>query len=109
MIQSTKPQSLTYGLNDSPAGLAAWIMSFVCIGTTGEEVEKRLSRAELLTFHVIYHVHLLRVIVVELFDIRTEFTCFRRRRPGVARDEHTASQSLCYLYSWLRKSWRSWA
>src|SRR2546421_12246936 len=56
MIQSTKPQSLTYGLNDSPAGLAAWIMSFVCIGTTGKEVEKRLSRAELLTNIMIYWV-----------------------------------------------------
>jgi len=26
MIQSTRPQSLAYGLNDSPAGLAAWIV-----------------------------------------------------------------------------------
>lgn len=26
MIQGTKPQSLGYGLNDSPAGLAAWIV-----------------------------------------------------------------------------------
>jgi pimeloyl-ACP methyl ester carboxylesterase len=25
-IQSTKPQTLAYGLNDSPAGLAAWIL-----------------------------------------------------------------------------------
>src|SRR5262249_31837149 len=25
MIQSTKPQTLAYGLNDSPVGLAAWI------------------------------------------------------------------------------------
>lgn len=25
-IQSTKPQTLSYGLNDSPAGLAAWIL-----------------------------------------------------------------------------------
>jgi len=25
-IQGTKPQSLGYGLNDSPAGLAAWIV-----------------------------------------------------------------------------------
>ena len=25
-LQGTKPQSLTYGLNDSPAGLAAWIV-----------------------------------------------------------------------------------
>ncbi|MCX4160020.1 MULTISPECIES: epoxide hydrolase family protein [Paraburkholderia] len=26
MIQGTKPQTLSYGLNDSPAGLAAWIL-----------------------------------------------------------------------------------
>ncbi len=26
MVQSTKPQTLAYGLNDSPAGLAAWIV-----------------------------------------------------------------------------------
>ncbi|MDQ6904409.1 MAG: hypothetical protein M3139_15565 [Bacteroidota bacterium] len=26
MIQGTKPQTLGYGLNDSPAGLAAWII-----------------------------------------------------------------------------------
>ncbi len=56
MVQSTKPQSLAYGLADSPAGLAAWIMSFMASGTTGEEVEKRLSRDELLTNITIYWV-----------------------------------------------------
>ncbi len=25
-IQSTRPQTLSYGLNDSPAGLAAWVL-----------------------------------------------------------------------------------
>ncbi len=56
MVQSTKPQSLAYGLADSPAGLAAWIMSFMASGTTGEELEKRLSRDELLTNITIYWV-----------------------------------------------------
>ncbi len=56
MVQSTKPQSLAYGLADSPAGLAAWIMSFMASGTTGEEVEKRFSRDELLTNIMIYWV-----------------------------------------------------
>jgi pimeloyl-ACP methyl ester carboxylesterase len=56
IIQSTKPQSLAYGLADSPAGLAAWIMSFMASGTTGEEVEKRLSRDDLLTNIMIYWV-----------------------------------------------------
>ncbi len=54
MIQSTKPQSLAYGINDSPIGLAAWIMNFICIGTTGEEIEKRFSQDELLTNIMIY-------------------------------------------------------
>jgi pimeloyl-ACP methyl ester carboxylesterase len=54
MIQSTKPQSLSYGLNESPAGLAAWIMNFICGGITGEAIEKRISRDELLTNIMIY-------------------------------------------------------
>jgi hypothetical protein len=29
MIQCTRPQTLGYGLNDSPAGLAAWIVERV--------------------------------------------------------------------------------
>lgn len=56
MIQSTKPQSLAYGLNDSPVGLAAWILSFICTGSTGMEIEKRLSKDELLTNVMIYWV-----------------------------------------------------
>jgi epoxide hydrolase len=56
MIQSSKPQSLAYGTNDSPVGLAAWIMNFMCSGATGEEVEKRISRDEVLTNIMIYWV-----------------------------------------------------
>ncbi len=56
IVQSTKPQSLAYGLADSPAGLAAWIMSFMASGTTGEEVEKRIGRDDLLTNIMIYWV-----------------------------------------------------
>ena len=56
IVQSTKPQSLAYGLADSPAGLAAWIMSFITTGTTGEEIERRFSRDELLTNIMIYWV-----------------------------------------------------
>ena len=54
MIQATKPQSLAFAMNDSPVGLGAWIMSFICMGTTGEEIEKRFSRDELLTNIMIY-------------------------------------------------------
>ena len=56
IVQSTKPRSLAYGLVDSPAGLAAWIMSFMASGSTGEEVEERIGRDDLLTNITIYWV-----------------------------------------------------
>ncbi len=56
MIQSTKPQSLAFSLNDSPAGWAAWVMSFLCYRTGGKEMEQRLGRDELLTNVMIYWV-----------------------------------------------------
>lgn len=56
MIQSTKPQSLSYGFNDSPVGLAAWIMGSITMSSTGEEIEERFNRDELLTNIMIYWV-----------------------------------------------------
>jgi pimeloyl-ACP methyl ester carboxylesterase len=55
LIQSTKPQSLAHGLNDSPAGLAAWIMEkFHGWSDCGGKIESRFSRDELLTHVMIY-------------------------------------------------------
>jgi pimeloyl-ACP methyl ester carboxylesterase len=54
MIQATKPQSLAYSMNDSPVGLAAWIMSFMTMGSSGEEIDNRFGRDELLTNIMIY-------------------------------------------------------
>lgn len=56
MIQSTNPQTLSYGMNDSPVALAAWIMGFICVGSTVEEIEKRFTRDELLTNIMIYWI-----------------------------------------------------
>ena len=54
-IQSTKPQTLAYGLNDSPAGLAAWIVEkFRAWSDCDGDVEKRFSKDELLTNLTIY-------------------------------------------------------
>lgn len=36
LIQATRPQTLSYGLNDSPAGLAAWIIDKWCTWTLPE-------------------------------------------------------------------------
>jgi len=54
-IQGTKPQTLSYGLNDSPAGLAAWIVEkFRTWSDCDGDVEKRFSKDELLTNVMFY-------------------------------------------------------
>jgi pimeloyl-ACP methyl ester carboxylesterase len=56
-IQSTKPQTLAYALNDSPAGLAAWILEKWRSWTdTGGDVEARFGRDHLLTIVTLYWV-----------------------------------------------------
>jgi len=48
-IQGTKPQTLAFGLTDSPAGLAAWITEkFRSWSDCGGEVERAVSREHLL-------------------------------------------------------------
>ncbi len=54
-IQTTKPQTLAYALNDSPAGLAAWIVEkFRTWSDCDGEVEQRFSKDELLTNIMLY-------------------------------------------------------
>jgi pimeloyl-ACP methyl ester carboxylesterase len=56
-IQSTKPQTLAYGLNDSPAGLAAWIVEkWRSWADSGGDIEHVVSRNALLTMLTIYWV-----------------------------------------------------
>jgi pimeloyl-ACP methyl ester carboxylesterase len=57
MIQGTKPQTLAYGLTDSPVGLAAWIVEkFRAWSDCEGNVERRFSKDELLTNITIYWV-----------------------------------------------------
>lgn len=56
-IQTTKPQTLAYGFNDSPVGLAAWLVEkrrtwSECNG----DVERRFTKDELLTTCTLYWV-----------------------------------------------------
>jgi len=54
-IQGSKPQTLGYGLNDSPAGLAAWIVEKFHAWTDCKgDLEQALSRDEILTDISIY-------------------------------------------------------
>ena len=53
--QSTKPQTLGYGLNDSPAGLAAWIVEkFRSWCDCDGRVENRFSKDDILTNVMLY-------------------------------------------------------
>lgn len=55
MVQATKPQSLAYALNESPAGLAAWMVSFGTAGTSPGMVENSFGgQDEMLTNISIY-------------------------------------------------------
>ena len=54
-IQGTKPQTLSYGLNDSPAALAAWIVEkWRTWSDCDGDVERCFSKDELLTTITIY-------------------------------------------------------
>jgi pimeloyl-ACP methyl ester carboxylesterase len=55
MLQSTKPQTLAYNLNDSPVGLASWIIDRFHFWSDGD-FEKKFSKDELLTNIMIYWV-----------------------------------------------------
>jgi microsomal epoxide hydrolase len=56
-IQGTKPQTLAYGLTDSPTGLAAWIVEkFRTWSDCGGDVERRFSKDVILTNVMLYWV-----------------------------------------------------
>lgn len=50
MVHSTKPQTLALAINDSPAGLASWVISFIDSGAQDHDVEAAVGgRDALLT------------------------------------------------------------
>ena len=54
-IQSTRPQTVGYGLNDSPAGLAAWVVEKWRGWTdSGGDLDATISRDFLLTVVTLY-------------------------------------------------------
>lgn len=57
-IQGSKPQTLGYGLTDSPAGLAAWIVEkFRTWSDCKGDVESRFTKDELLTNIMVYWIN----------------------------------------------------
>jgi pimeloyl-ACP methyl ester carboxylesterase len=56
-IQGTRPQTLAYGLNDSPAGLAGWIVEKYRVWSDCHgDIERVFTKNELLTIIMIYWV-----------------------------------------------------
>jgi pimeloyl-ACP methyl ester carboxylesterase len=56
-LQTTKPQTISYALTDSPAGLAAWLVEkFRAWSDCDGEIEKSYTKDELLTNIMIYWV-----------------------------------------------------
>ena len=56
-IQGTKPQTLAFGLTDSPSGLAAWILEkFLSWTDCGGNPENALTKDEMLTNIMLYWV-----------------------------------------------------
>jgi len=54
-IQSTRPQTVGYGLNDSPAGLAAWVLEkWRSWADSGGDLDATFSRDFLLTVVTLY-------------------------------------------------------
>jgi pimeloyl-ACP methyl ester carboxylesterase len=54
-LQMSKPQTLAHSLNDSPVGLAAWIVEkFRAWGDTNGNVEARFSKDDLITNLMVY-------------------------------------------------------
>ena len=54
-LQATKPQTAGFGLNDSPAGLAAWVIEkWRSWSDSGGDVEARFGREGLLTTLTLY-------------------------------------------------------
>ena len=54
-IQSTRPQTLAYGLTDSPVGLAAWLVEkYRAWSDCDGDVERRFSKDDLLTTIMLY-------------------------------------------------------
>jgi pimeloyl-ACP methyl ester carboxylesterase len=78
-IQGTRPQTIGYGLNDSPAGLAAWILDkFWAWSDHGGDLERSFTKDELLTNVMIYWVTQTPASSARIYFERQNFTGGRK-------------------------------
>ena len=88
-IQATKPQTLSYAMNDSPVGVAAWIVEKFnsWSDTDGDDVESAHTKDELLTNIMIY-------LVTGTFN-SASWIYYGRREEGGASSPRRAGGSRC--------------
>lgn len=78
-IQGTRPQTLGFALNDSPAGLAAWIVDkFWAWSDHGGKLDNSFSKDELLTNVMIYWVTETPTSAARIYFERDAFTGGRK-------------------------------
>jgi pimeloyl-ACP methyl ester carboxylesterase len=80
-IQSTKPQTVGYGLTDSPAGLAAWLVEkWRSWSDCGGDLDRAVPRDTLLTMLTVYWAT--RTITSSMRDYYDNRWSANRLRPG---------------------------
>jgi microsomal epoxide hydrolase len=90
-VHATKPQSLGYGLNDSPAGLAAWIVEkFQAWCDCDGDIEQSFTKDDLLTNLTLYWV-------TETITSSTRIYYENQRAPG-AGDWHVEVPTACAVF-----------
>ena len=104
MIQGLKPDQLGFALNDSPLGLAAWIVqSFYAWGDIDGDIESRFSKNELITNIMIYWVTESMPSAIRLYR-----ESMRSRRFGPP-DEYVRAPTGVALFKDLSRPKRAWA
>jgi pimeloyl-ACP methyl ester carboxylesterase len=94
MLQATKPQTLAYELNDSPAGLASWMASMIKTGADGDKVDEAFgSRDELLTNLMIYWATQTAGSAAHFFAAEAK-AAYGAQAPGPQRSEAPAAIAL---------------
>lgn len=89
-IQGTKPQTLGYGLNDSPVGLAAWIVEkFRAWCDCDGNIESKFSKDDLLTNVMIYWV---------TGTATSSTRIYYENRVATPRQERVAVPTACALF-----------
>ena len=84
LIQGTKPQTLSFALTDSPAGLAAWLVEkFRTWSDCGGDVESAINRDRMLANVMLYWLTgAIRIVVLALLRAAARLTPSAACRDG---------------------------